>query len=102
MRIKFNEWGHVFESAPTIFLNGIVMGDVIEADEEAGHIIVYDTDHQGNYIRDADGSSWRTRKITGRVSIEGKKREAITTFGREIDWSQYRGLWGLRDVDDKR
>lgn len=75
MRITYNDWTTIFETAPTIYLNGMVLEGVIEADEEAGHVIVYDTDEKGNYLTDGHGGV-RTRKITGRVSVEGTKRTA--------------------------
>jgi len=96
MRITRDTWHQHFAECPQIFLNGIVMEGVIEADEEAGHVIVYETDDKGNALVDKAAGVFRTRKITGRVSIEGNLKPQAPPEPEEIDYTSFCGFWKER------
>ncbi|ODM71697.1 hypothetical protein [Bradyrhizobium elkanii] len=67
-----SHWSHQFREAPSVYLNGILMEHVTEADAAAGYIVIQEYD--GDRLRLApDGQSIATRKITGRVDIVGER-----------------------------
>jgi hypothetical protein len=93
MRITADNWAEFFQDPPTIYLNGIVMDLVQEADEEAGYILITETDAKGElFMKNGEPVS---RKLTGRVSIEGTRLEhavAVTDHAGEAVYGDFMGL----------
>jgi hypothetical protein len=99
MRITADNWAEFFQDPPTIYLNGIVMDLVQEADEEAGYILITETDAKGDlFMKNGEPVS---RKLTGRVSIEGPRLEHAVTVTDHAGEAVYGDFMGLQAPEIK-
>lgn len=66
-----DHWGKIFLDVPDIYLNGESIDHAVEADEEKGVVIVYQTNATGAPIY--AGGQFLTNTLTGKVEIKGRK-----------------------------
>lgn len=74
MHVTKDNWQVLFKGRPTVRMNGGELRGVVEADDEAGYVIVYERDAAGKYKIADDGKSAVETRLEGRVEIIGERR----------------------------
>jgi len=78
---KPDHWKNQFQECPKVYVNGIEMDGVCEADDTAGFVVVVEKDTDGKLKLTPDGQSIATTKISGRIDILGPRLPMAVNAG---------------------
>lgn len=67
-------WRRTYRTCPSITLDGELLDDVVEADDAAGYVVVYQRGPDGRLAEAPDGSGVATERREGKVEITGGEK----------------------------